>query len=150
MRQTLRRARRAVDAAITDGAVSLLPATATSLRDLDLNTAGQGIRANTPAVTGATTTPTHWLNGCGTGVDQVLYFTVDVDTAWTNNPAEHAIRTAKLQAKDQRKLAQHARTGRVLSYIRSYIATAKAYGMGSFTALRDAPMGNPWAIPVMA
>ena len=32
-------------------------------------------------------------------IDRVMYFAVDFDTAWTNNPAEQAIRTAKLQAK---------------------------------------------------
>jgi len=32
-------------------------------------------------------------------VDQVLHFTLDFDVEWTNNPAEQAIRMAKLQAK---------------------------------------------------
>jgi hypothetical protein len=30
--------------------------------------------------------------------------------------------------------------------IRSYIATAKAHGIGVFTALRNAFLGDPWSI----
>lgn len=70
-------------------------------------------------------------------------------TAWTNNPAEQAIRTAKLQAKisgcwrSMRGLVAFCR-------IRSNIATTKAHGAGVLTALRDAFLGNPWTIPTVA
>ena len=46
MRQTLRRARRAVDAAIDAGASNLPPATLGQLRGLYANTAEQGVAAN--------------------------------------------------------------------------------------------------------
>lgn len=149
MRQTLRKARRVVDAAIAEGAVSLSPATAAGLRDLYLNTAEQGIQANAPGTTGRNHDAYTLAKRMRDRVDQVLYFTVDFDTAWTNNPAEQAIRTAKLQAKvsgswrSMRGLAAFCR-------IRSYIATAKAHGVGVFIALRDAFLGSPWAVPTMA
>jgi hypothetical protein len=82
-------------------------------------------------------------------VDQVLYFTLDFDTEWTNKPAEQAIRMAKLQAK----ISGSWRSMRGLTAfrrIRSYIAIAKAHGIEVFTALRDAFLGDPWNIPTTA
>lgn len=146
MRQTLKKARRSVDTAIEDGAASLPPTTIESLRDLYLNTTQQGITANTPGTAGRSHDAYKLAKRMRARVDQVLYFTIDIDTEWTNNPAEQAIRTAKLQAKisgswrSMRGLAAFCR-------IRSYIATTKAHSIEVFTALRDAFLGNPWTIP---
>jgi hypothetical protein len=146
MRQTLRKARRAVDEAITNGATSLSAATITGLRDLYLNTAQQGLTANAPGTTGRSHDAYKLAKRMHDRIDQVLYFTVDLQVEWTNNPSEQAIRTAKLQAKisgswrSMRGLAAFCR-------IRSYIATAKAHGIKIFTALRNAFLGNPWTIP---
>lgn len=148
MRQTLKKARRTVDAAI-DAATSLSPATAESLRELYLNTAEQGITANTPGTTGRSHDAYKLAKRMRERVDQVLHFTVDFDTEWTNNPAEQAIRMAKLQAK----ISGSWRSMRGLTAfcrIRSYIATTKAHGIAVFTALRDAFLGTPWRIPTTA
>lgn len=148
MRQTLKKARRAVDTAIADGVAGLPSATIADLRDLYLNTAQQGVRANTPGTSGRSHDGYKLAKRMRDRVDQVLYFTVDFDTDWTNNSAEQAIRMAKLQAKvsgswrSMRGLAAFCR-------IRSYIATAKAHGVAVFTALHDAFLGNPWVIPAL-
>jgi transposase len=116
---------------------------------LYLNTALQGVTANTPGTIGRSHDAYKLAKRMGERVDQVLYFTVDFDTEWTNNPAEQAIRMAKLQAKisgswrSMRGLMAFCR-------IRSYIATAKAHGVSVFTALRDAFLGDPWSIPTPA
>jgi hypothetical protein len=149
MRQTLKKARRAVDTAIADDAADLSATTAEQLRDLYLNTAVQGVTANTPGTTGRSHDAYKLAKRMRDRIDQVLYFTVDFHTEWTNNPAEQAIRMAKLQAK----ISGSWRSMRGLTAfcrIRSYIATAKAHGIGVFTALRDAFLGNPWAIPTAA
>jgi hypothetical protein len=52
MRQTLKKARRSVDAAIEEGAACLSPVTIEGLRELYLNTAEQGVTANTPGTAG--------------------------------------------------------------------------------------------------
>ena len=149
MRQTLKKARRAVDAALDADAASLSPSTIGSLRDLYLNTAEQGITANAPGTTGRSHDGYKLAKRMRARIDQVLYFTVDFQVEWTNNPAEQAIRMAKLQAKisgswrSMRGLAAFCR-------IRSYIATAKAHGIEVFTALRDAFLGTPWSIPIAA
>jgi hypothetical protein len=149
MRQTLKKARRAIDTAIEGGAASLSPDTAEQLRELYLNTAEQGIIANTPGTAGRSHEGYKLAKRMRDRVDQVLYFTADFQIAWTNNPAEQAIRMAKLQAKvsgswrSMRGLAAFCR-------IRSYLATAKAHGIGVFSALRDAFLGDPWTIPTVA
>ncbi|WP_406400099.1 transposase [Streptomyces sp. NBC_00879] len=82
-------------------------------------------------------------------VDQVLNFTLDFHVEWTNNPAEQAIRMAKLQAK----ISGSWRSMRGLTAfcrVRSYIATAKAHGVEVFTALRNAFLGDPWSIATPA
>jgi transposase len=149
MRQTLKKARRAVDAAIDTGAAGLAPTTAETLRDLYLNTAEQGITANAPGTTSRSHDAYKLAKRMRDRIDQVLYFTVDFQTEWTNNPSEQAIRPAKLQAK----ISGSWRSMRGLTAfcrIRSYIATAKAHGVMVFTALRDAFLGNPWTIPTTA
>ncbi|WSY67543.1 transposase [Streptomyces sp. NBC_00885] len=81
--------------------------------------------------------------------DQVLNFTLDFHVEWTNNPAEQAIRMAKLQAK----ISGSWRSMRGLTAfcrVRSYIATAKAHGVEVFTALRNAFLGDPWSIATPA
>lgn len=149
MRQTLHKARRAVDAAIDAGADTLSTATVEGLRELYLNTAQQGVTANTLGGTGRSHDAYKLAKRMRERVDQVLYFALDFDTEWTNNPAEQAIRMAKLQAK----ISGSWRSIRGLTAfcrIRSYIATAKAHGIAVFTALRDAVLGNPWSIPTPA
>jgi hypothetical protein len=149
MRQTLNKARRAVDAAIDTGADNLSTATVQGLRELYLNTAQQGVTANTPRTTGRSHDAYKLAKRMRERVDQVLYFTLDFDTEWTNNPAEQAIRMAKLQAK----ISGSWRSMRGLTAfcrIRSYIATAKAHGIAVFTALRDAFLDDPWSIPTPA
>jgi transposase len=148
MRQTLKKARRAVDAAIDNDAAGLSPATTASLRDLYLNTAQQGITANAPGITGRSHEGYKLAKRMRDRIDQVLYFTVDFDTDWTNNPAEQAIRMAKLQAKVSGSW-RGMRGVTAFCRIRSYIATAKAHGIAVFTALHDAFLGNPWAIPAL-
>jgi transposase len=149
MRQTLRKARRSVDSAITDGAASLPATTAEALQELYLNTAEQGITANTPGTAGRSHDAYKLAKRMRARVDQVLYFTVDFDTEWTNNPAEQAIRMAKLQAK----ISGSWRSMPGLTAfcrIRSYIATTKAHGIKIFAALRDAFLDDPWSIPTTA
>lgn len=149
MRQTLKKARFAVDTAIDAGTASLSVDTIKGLRELYLNTAEQGITANTPGRTGRSHDGYKLAKRMRERIDQVLYFTVDFDTEWTNNPAEQAIRMAKLQAK----ISGSWRSMRGLTAfcrIRSYIATAKAHGIGVFTALHDAFLGDPWSIPTTA
>ncbi len=149
MRQTLRKARRTVDTAIDADVTSLPETTMNSLWELYLNTAEQGITANTPGTTGRSHDAYKLAKRMRDRIDQVLYFTLDFHTEWTNNPAEQAIRMAKLQAK----ISGSWRSMRGLTAIcriRSYIATAKAHGIGVFTALRDAFLGNPWTIPAAA
>jgi transposase len=146
MRQTLKKARRAVDTAIDTDAAGLAPGAIAGLRELYLNTAEQGITANTPGTTGRSHDAYKLAKRMRDRIDQVLYFTVDFQTEWTNNPSEQAIRTAKLQAK----ISGSWRSMRGLTAfcrIRSYIATAKAHGAAVFTALRDAFLGNPWTVP---
>jgi len=149
MRQTVKKARRTVDTAIERGVDSLSPTMMESLRDLYLNTAQQGVTANTHGTAGRSHDAYKLAKRMRERVDQVLYFTLDFDTEWTNNPAEQAIRMAKLQAKisgswrSMRGLAAFCR-------IRSYIATAKAHGVEVFTALRNAFLGDPWSIPTTA
>ncbi|GAA2637707.1 IS66 family transposase [Streptomyces vastus] len=99
MRQTLKKARRTVDTAITQGAAGLSTTTSRSLRDLYLNTAQQGIDANTPGTAGRSHDAYKLAKRMRERVDQVLNFTLDFHVEWTNNPAEQAIRMAKLQAK---------------------------------------------------
>jgi transposase len=99
MRQTLRRARRAVDAAIDAGASNLPPATLGQLRGRYANTAEQGVAANAPGVKGASEEAYKLANRMAKRIDQVLYFSIDFDVDWTNNSCEQAIRMAKLQAK---------------------------------------------------
>jgi transposase len=149
MRQTLKKARRTVDTAIERGADSLSPTMMESLRDLYLNTAQQGVTANTHGTAGRSHDAYKLAKRMRERVDQVVYFTLDFDTEWTNNPAEQAIRMAKLQAK----ISGSWRSRRGLAafcHIRSYIATAKAHGVEVFTALRNAFLGDPWSIPTAA
>lgn len=149
MRQTLKKARRAVDTAIEGGTVALAPASVDAVRALYLNTAEQGVTANTPGIAGRSHDGYKPAKRMRDRIDQVLYFTVDFPTEWTNNSSEQAIRMAKLQAKisgswrSMHGLAAFCR-------IRSYIATAKAHGVEVFTVLRDAFLGNPWTIPTAA
>jgi len=96
LRQTLRRARRAVDAAIDAGAPNLPPATLDQLRGLYANTAEQGVAANAPGVKGRSTEAYKLAKRMAERIDQVLYFTVDFDVDWTNNSCEQTIRMAKL------------------------------------------------------
>jgi hypothetical protein len=146
MRQLLKKARRTVDAAIDTEVTSLSDAVIENVRELYLNTAQQGITANARGSTGRSHDAYKLARRMRDRVDQVLYFMTDFETGWTNNTSEQAIRTAKLQAKisgswrSTRGLAAFCR-------IRSYITTAKAHGIGVFTALRDAFLGNPWTIP---
>jgi transposase len=122
-----------VDTAIDTGTASLSPATIQGLRELYLNTAEQGITANTPGSTGRSHDGYKLAKRMRERIDQVLHFTVDVETEWTNNPSEQAIRMAKLQAK----ISGSWRSMRGLTAfcrIRSYIATVKAHGIGLFTA----------------
>jgi non-ribosomal peptide synthetase component F len=147
--QTLRKARRTVDTAIDSGAATLSPATIESLRDLYLNTAQQGITANTPDTTGRSHDAYKPAKRMRDRVDQILHLTLDLHVEWTNNPAEQAIRMAKLQAK----ISGSRRSMRGLTTfcrIRSYIATAKAHGIEILTALHDASLDNPWTIPTTA
>ncbi len=149
MRQTLKKVRRTVDTAIAHGAANLSAATSETLRDLYFNTAQQGIDANTPGTTGRSHDAYKLAKRMRERVDQVLYFTLDFDVEWTNNPAEQAIRMAKLQAK----ISGSWRSMRGLTAfcrVRSYIATAKAHGVEVFTALRNAFLGDPWSIPPSA
>ena len=145
MRQTLRRARRAVDAAIDAGASNLPPATLGQLRGLYANTAEQGVAANAPGVKGASKEAYKLANR----IDQALYFTVAFDVDWTNNSCEQAIRMAKLQAKISGSW-RSMRGLKAFCRIRSYIATARAHGVPVFTALRDAFLDSPWGIPTTA
>ncbi|NUL01836.1 transposase [Streptomyces lunaelactis] len=149
MRQTLKKARRTVDTAITQGAAGLSTTTSQSLQDLYLNTAQQGIDANTPGTAGRSHDAYKLAKRMRERVDQVLNFTLDFHVEWTNNPAEQAIRMAKLQAK----ISGSWRSMRGLTAfcrVRSYIATAKAHGVEVFTALRNAFLGDPWSIATPA
>lgn len=149
MRQTLKKARRTVDTAITQGAAGLSTTTSQSLRDLYLNTAQQGIDANTPGTAGRSHDAYKLAKRMRERVDQVLNFTLDFHVEWTNNPAEQAIRMAKLQTK----ISGSWRSMRGLTAfcrVPSYIATAKAHGVEVFTALRNAFLGDPWSIATPA
>ncbi len=75
MRQTLKKARRTVDTATAHAAASLPAATSESLRDLYLNTAQQGIDANTPGTAGRSHNAYKLAKRMRERVDQVLYFT---------------------------------------------------------------------------
>ena len=90
MRQTLTKARRAVDAA-----VGLPPGTLAALRDLYANTAEHDVAANAPGVKGRSKEAYKLAKR----IDQALYFSIDFDVDWTNNSCEQTIRMAKLQAK---------------------------------------------------
>jgi len=149
MRQTLTKARRAVDAAVDAGAVSLPPATLGQLRGLYANTAEQGVAANAPGVKGASKEAYKLAKRMAKRIDQVLYFTADFDVDWTNNSCEQAIRMAKLQAKISGSW-RSMRGLKVFCRIRSYIATARAHDVPVFTALRDAFLDSPWSIPATA
>ena len=149
MRQTLRKARRAVDAAVEAGAASLPPATLDQLRGLYANTAEQGVTANAPGVKGRSTEAYKLARRMAERIDQVLYFTVDFDVDWTNNSCEQTIRMAKLQAKISGSW-RSMRGLKAFCRIRSYIATTRAHGIPVFTALRDAFLDNPWSIPTAA
>jgi hypothetical protein len=149
MRQTLRKARAAVDAAIDAGTASLSPATLGQLRGLYANTAEQGVAANAPGVKGRSKEARKLARRMAERIDQVLYFTVDFDVDWTNNSCEQAIRMAKLQAKVSGSW-RSMRGLKAFCRIRSYIATARAHNIPVFTALRDAFLDNPWSIPATA
>src|SRR5450759_3839390 len=135
MRQTLTKARQAVDAAIDAGAVSLPPGTLAALRDLYANTAEQGVAANAPGVKGRSKEAYKLANRMARRIDQVLYFSIDFDVDWTNNSCEQAIRMAKLQAKISGSW-RSMRGLKAFCRIRSYIATARAHDVPVFTALR--------------
>src|SRR5664280_150356 len=92
MRQTLTKARRAVDDAVDAGASNLPPATLGQLRGLYANTAEQGVAANAPGVKGASKEAYKLAKRMAKRIDQVLYFSVDFDVDWTNNSCEQAIR----------------------------------------------------------
>src|SRR5665811_2152665 len=149
LRQTLRKARRAVDARVDAGAVSLPPGTLAALRDLYANTAEQGVAANAPGVKGASKEAYKLANRMAKRIDQVLYFSIDFDVDWTNNSCEQAIRMAKLQAKISGSW-RSMRGLKAFCRIRSYIATARAHDVPVFTALRDAFLDSPWSIPATA
>src|SRR5664280_1114591 len=149
MRQTLTKARRAVDDAVDAGASNLPPATLGQLRGLYANTAEQGAAANAPGVKGAGKESYKLAKRMAKRIDQVLYFTADFDVDWTNNSCEQAIRMAKLQAKISGSW-RSMRGLKAFCRIRSYIATARAHDVPVFTALRDAFLDSPWGIPATA
>ena len=149
MRQTLTKARRAVDDAVDAGASNLPPATLGQLRGLYANTAEQGVAANAPGVKGASKEAYKLAKRMAKRIDQVLYFSVDFDVDWTNNSCEQAIRMAKLQAKISGSW-RSMRGLKAFCRIRSYIATARAHDVPVFTALRDAFLDSPWSIPATA
>lgn len=94
MNQTLTKAPRAVDVAIDAGADALSTASVEGLREVYLNTAAQGVTANTPGSTGRSHDAYKLAKRMRERVDQVLYFTLDFATELTNNPAEQAVFTA--------------------------------------------------------
>src|SRR5450759_138666 len=149
MRQTLTKARQAVDAAIDAGAVSLPPGTLAALRDLYANTAEQGVAANAPGVKGRSKEAYKLANRMARRIDQVLYFSSHLYVDWTNNSCEQTIRMAKLQAKISGSW-RSMRGLKAFCRIRSYIATARAHDVPVFTALRDAFLDSPWSIPATA
>ena len=149
MRQTLTKARRAVDDAVDAGASNLPPATLGQLRGLYANTAEQGVAANAPGVKGASKEAYKLAKRMAKRIDQVLYFSVDFDVDWTNNSCEQAIRMAKLQAKISGSW-RSMRGLKAFCRIRSYIATARAHDVPVFTALPDAFLDSPWSIPATA
>src|SRR5664280_3564135 len=76
MRQTLTKARRAVDAAVDAGASNLPPGTLAALRGLYANTAEQGVSANAPGVKGRSKEAYKLAKRMAKRIDQVLYFSV--------------------------------------------------------------------------
>jgi transposase len=149
MRQTLTKARRAVDAAVDARAVSLPPGTLAALRDLYANTAGQGVTAKAPGVKGRNKDAYKLAKRMAERIDQVLYFAADFGVGWTNNTCEQAIRMAKLQAKI-RGSWRSLRGLKAFCRIRSNIATAWAHRVPVFTAPRDALLDDPRCIPTAA
>jgi transposase len=72
-----------------------------------------------------------------------LRFARDLRVPFSNNPAEQAIRMAKLRIKISG--CMRSMTGaEEFCAIRSYLATAARHGLGALEALTSAFQGNPW------
>lgn len=77
---------------------------------------------------------------------QVWRFTEDFVVPFTNNPCEQPQRMVKLQMKIG-GCWRSVRTAARYCLVRSYLATARNYGVHPLDALRDALAGNPWMPP---
>jgi transposase len=80
---------------------------------------------------------------------RVWRFTVDFAVPFTNNPAEQPQRMVKLQMKIG-GCWRSVRTAARYCLIRSYLGTARNYGIHPLDALRDALVGKPWMPPQSA
>ena len=76
MRQTLTKARRAVDAAVDAGASNLPPGTLAALRGLYANAAEQGVAANATGVKGASKEAYKLAKRMAKRIDQALYLSL--------------------------------------------------------------------------
>jgi transposase len=75
--------------------------------------------------------------------DDYLRFARDLRVPFSNNPAEQAIRMAKLRIKISG--CMRSMTGaEEFCAIRSYLATAARHGIGALEALTSAFQGHPW------
>ena len=72
-----------------------------------------------------------------------LRYARDLRIPFTNNPAEQAIRMAKLRIKISGCMRSMAGAEEFCA-IRSYLATAARHGLGALEALTSAFQGNPW------
>ena len=72
-----------------------------------------------------------------------LRFARDLRVPFSNNPAEQAIRMAKLRIKISGCVRSMAGAEEFCA-IRSYLATAARHGLGALEALTSAFRGNPW------
>src|SRR5664280_876454 len=149
MRQTLRRARRAVDAAIDAGAVSLPPGTLAALRDLYANTAGQGVAANAPGVKGASKEADKLANAWPSRSTRCC---TSASTSVSTGPTTAASRPSGWPSSRRRS----AGAGGACAGSRPSAASVStspppgAHDVPVFTALRDAFLDSPWSIPATA
>jgi hypothetical protein len=150
VREVLREAHTAVEAAIAAGADHLDP---TLLADL---------RARyDKAVAWGQTTNRHrdWDNGNHPGytlakrladkAEQVWLFTTVLSVPWTNNASEQALKSPKLH----QKVSGYWHTLTTLTRfcrVRSYLTSAGNHGHRAIDAIHNALTGNPWLPPTTA
>lgn len=147
VKQVLLEAKAAVDAARGNGVRELDPHLLADLRARYDKAVAWGIATNRHRDWPRGPHPGYTLaRRLQTRAEQVGRFTVDFAVPFTNNPAEQPQRMVKLQMKIG-GCWRSVRTAARYCRVRSYLATARNYGIHPLDAIRDALAGNPWMPP---